>query len=84
MICKTTQSIEAHHLLKPWQGGRGMGMKAGDQNAVPLCATHHRELHHHGDEFYYFESRIGDRHAGKMLAMRLWLSSPFYRSTLDD
>jgi hypothetical protein len=27
-----------------------MGMKSGDNWAVPLCADHHGELHSYGDE----------------------------------
>jgi hypothetical protein len=27
-----------------------MGLRSGDDYAVPLCATHHRQLHAHGDE----------------------------------
>lgn len=31
-----------------------MGLKTGDQWAVPLCPTHHRELHQMGDETLWF------------------------------
>ena len=37
--------IQAHHLLKPWDGGRGMSMRANDKNTIPLCFKHHQELH---------------------------------------
>jgi len=44
-------NVQAHHLLKPYSGKRGMGMKASDNNAVPLCYSHHAELHDkNGDE----------------------------------
>jgi len=47
--------IQAHHLLRPWVGGRGMGMKADDRNAIPLCAYHHSVLHtQHGSESKFF------------------------------
>lgn len=55
-----------------------MGMKAGDQNAVPLCPRHHRELHMRGDEYVYFEDACGDQHAGKLKAMELWYKSPVW------
>jgi len=71
--------VEAHHLLKPWQGSRGMGMKAGDQNAVPLCPEHHRELHHYGDEYAYFEWACNDPQEGKLKGMELWFKSPAYK-----
>jgi hypothetical protein len=29
---------------------KGMGMKPGDEYAVPLCRAHHRELHDYGNE----------------------------------
>lgn len=79
MVCGIEGAIEAHHLLKPWQGPRGLALKAGDQNAVPLCPTHHRELHHYGDEFAYFEWVLQEPHAGKHRAMELWFKSPQYK-----
>lgn len=37
--------IQAHHLLKPYDGSRGLGMRANDRNVIPLCFKHHQELH---------------------------------------
>ena len=71
--------VEAHHLLKPWQGFRGTGLKAGDQNLMPLCPYHHRELHMRGDEMEYFNQEKGDRTFGKVTAMQLWFESPAYK-----
>ena len=71
--------IQAHHLLRPWSGKRGMGMKAGDENAIPLCAKHHRELHNRGDENAFFEECGYSPNYGKALAYGLWLGSPFYK-----
>lgn len=73
--------VEAHHLLRPWSGVRGMGMKAGDQNAIPLCPHHHRALHHAGNEERFFAEVTGDESFGRLLAMKLWYSSPHYRET---
>ena len=52
-----SNSIQAHHLLKPWDGVRGLSLKANDKNAIPLCVMHHSELHiKYGDEFKFFEN----------------------------
>jgi hypothetical protein len=47
LICgrKPTQT---HHLTFPQP--RALGRKSSDENAVPLCNLHHRELHERGDE----------------------------------
>lgn len=39
---------QAHHLMTSQPSA--MGLKSGDDQAVPLCPAHHRELHDHGDE----------------------------------
>lgn len=41
--CGATRDIEAHHT-----GRRGMGQKAADSTAVPLCRGCHRYFHDHG------------------------------------
>lgn len=79
-ICERV-GVEAHHLMRPWSGSRGMGMKAGDHNVIPLCPDHHRALHKAGNEEAYFLEIAGDETFGKSLAMRLWYSSPHYRET---
>lgn len=71
--------VQAHHLMRPWSGVRGMGMKAGDENAIPLCATHHSELHHRGDELAFFSESGYSPNYGKALAYGLWLASPYYK-----
>jgi hypothetical protein len=47
LICGRKQS-DPHHLryLQP----RALGRKASDEFAVPLCRSHHRAVHHAGDE----------------------------------
>ena len=37
--------IQAHHLLKPYDGERGMSMRSNDRNVIPLCYYHHAMLH---------------------------------------
>jgi hypothetical protein len=48
------QPCEAHHLrfVQP----RALGRKVSDEFAVPLCRTHHREVHRHGDEAAWWQS----------------------------
>jgi hypothetical protein len=41
LICGDPVTVEAHHP----RFGVGMGTKADDDDAVPLCGRHHRELH---------------------------------------
>lgn len=38
----------AHHLMTAQPSA--MGLKSGDDYAVPLCPEHHRQLHEHGNE----------------------------------
>ena len=76
-------SIQAHHLLRPWRGFRGVGIKAGDENLIPLCEFHHRKLHEHGDEENYFKLKTGSETFGREEAQRFWLKSPFYER-LDE
>lgn len=84
IVCGTDYEIEAHHLLKPWRGPRGMALKAGDENVVPLCAKHHRELHNNGNEYDFFEKATGRADNGQFYARLNWLGSPHYESLLDD
>lgn len=64
--------VEAHHLLKPWIGGRGMGMKADDRNVVPLCRYHHASLHDkYGNEFKFFKFHARPENYGQRMAIRL-------------
>jgi len=46
LVCR--RGAEAHHLQHV--GERGIGMKSGDNFAVPLCRTCHTELHRFGSE----------------------------------
>jgi len=65
--------IQAHHLLKPWDGERGMGMKSNDKNVIPLCYKHHDILHRQfGNEYKFFEHYLGDEEYGKKLAQTLY------------
>ena len=49
--------VQAHHLLKPYVGTRGMSMKADVRNVIPLCLHHHHLLHSKfGSEKALFEN----------------------------
>lgn len=71
--------LHAHHLLRPWSGTRGMGMKAGDENCVPLCMGHHTALHLRGNENEFFEEMVGSPEYGRQIAQGLWENSPAHR-----
>jgi hypothetical protein len=61
------QPAEPHHLrfVQP----RALGRKVSDEYAVPLCRTHHREVHRRGDEAAWWASAGIDALA---VANRLW------------
>ncbi len=64
---------QAHHLLRPWDGVRGMGMKSSDRNVIPLCMHHHNLLHtKYGSEKSFFEAYKLTEDIGKVLARNLW------------
>jgi hypothetical protein len=44
---------DAHHVK--YAQARALGRKVSDEFAVPLCRTHHRELHRRGDERIWWQ-----------------------------
>jgi hypothetical protein len=58
---------DAHHLKFAQQ--RALGRKVSDEFTVPLCRTHHRELHQRGDELTWWQERNVDP---LDTAQRLW------------
>lgn len=65
--------IQVHHLLKPSDGKRGWGLKAGDDQVIPLCMFHHQELHtKFGDEFKFFKHYGMKETAGQEYAKELY------------
>jgi len=48
-VCFAHPRNEAHH-LKEGTGERGMGVRATDKHAVPLCRTHHQEIEDAGSK----------------------------------
>jgi hypothetical protein len=61
------QPSDPHHLR--FAQPRALGRKVSDEYAVPLCRTHHREAHRHGDEVAWWKSAGIDPVA---VAHRLW------------
>jgi ERF superfamily len=61
------QPSDAHHLrfMQP----RAIGRRVSDEFAVPLCRTHHRAVHRHGDEVAWWKSGGIDP---AVIAERLW------------
>lgn len=75
---KCQSPLQAHHLLKPFDGIKGMGRKSNDKNLVPLCLYHHTELHTMGSETKFSQKYFGDSESLKVLAQQFWLKSPYY------
>jgi|TARA_R110000751_G_scaffold9848_4_gene36265 hypothetical protein len=66
-------NVQAHHLLKPYYGVRGMGMRASDNNSVPLCYTHHAQLHDsHGNEDLFWKLFRLTEDYGREIAEKYW------------
>ncbi|HEY0218250.1 MAG TPA: Rad52/Rad22 family DNA repair protein, partial [Afipia sp.] len=53
LICGR-QPTQAHHLR--FAQRHGLGHKVSDEFTVPLCVTHHDQLHRHGDEQAFWTS----------------------------
>jgi hypothetical protein len=58
---------DPHHLR--FAQVRALGRKVSDEFAVPLCRTHHRELHRSGNEFRWLEATGIDP---LKIARKLW------------
>jgi ERF superfamily len=66
LICARRPS-DAHHLR--FAQPRALGRRVSDECVVPLCRSHHRALHRHGDEAAWWESNKVDPVAA---AHELW------------
>lgn len=69
LICARSP-VDAHHLR--FTQPRAMGLKVSDEFTVPLCRTHHRDIHSFGDEVAWWERRAIDPVA---TARMLWVST---------
>ena len=71
MSCKG--AIQVHHLLKPSDGKRGWGLKAGDNQVIPLCMFHHAQLHtKFGNEIKFLKHYGFKETAAQEYAKQLW------------
>jgi hypothetical protein len=69
LVCGRRPS-DAHHLR--FAQSRALGRRVSDEFTVPLCRTHHREIHRCGDEAAWWQNtRIGPLAA----ARTLWLET---------
>jgi hypothetical protein len=66
LICARRPS-DAHHLR--FAQPRALGRRVSDEFTVPLCRSHHRALHRHGDEAAWWESNKVD---AVVAAHELW------------
>src|SRR5215472_3404004 len=69
LICGRRPS-DPHHLRLAQS--RALGRKVSDEFTVPLCRTHHREIHHCGDESSWWRNTGVDPLAA---ARALWLET---------
>lgn len=69
LICGR-QPADAHHVQ--FAQPRAIGLKVSDEYTVPLCRTHHRELHQAGNEKAWWEKR---NLQPLEVAERLWTES---------
>jgi hypothetical protein len=66
LICGRRPS-DAHHLR--FAQPRALGRRVSDEYTVPLCRSHHRALHRHGDEAGWWKAHKVDP---IMVARELW------------
>jgi hypothetical protein len=66
LICGR-RPCDAHHLR--FAQPRAIGRRVSDEHAVPLCRSHHRALHRHGDEPAWWEANKVDP---MVVARELW------------
>jgi ERF superfamily protein len=72
LVCKQTPS-DPHHLR--FAQPRALGRKVSDEFTVPLCRTHHQDLHRHGNEkAWWADMQI----APLPIAKQLWDASPIH------
>ena len=69
LICGR-QPSDAHHLR--FAQSRALGRKVSDEFTVPLCRTHHREVHRCGDEGAWWQNTgIGPLAVARTLGLKL-------------
>ena len=77
-------NIEAHHLLQPSTGYRG-GVKAGDDECIPLCRKHHALLHtKYGTDKLFLQNYGLPEDYARIQAKNLYQARQFYQEIDDD
>jgi hypothetical protein len=76
LVCGRAPS-DPHHLR--FAQPRALGRQVSDQFTVPLCRTHHRELHRRGDETAWWQTVKIDPIP---LALKLWQERQFDRTDI--
>jgi ERF superfamily protein/uncharacterized protein DUF968 len=72
LVCRQTPS-DPHHMK--FAQPRALGRKVSDEFTVPLCRTHHQDLHRHGNEkAWWADMQI----APLPVAKQLWDASPIH------
>ncbi|MBW5436118.1 DUF968 domain-containing protein [Bradyrhizobium canariense] len=72
LVCQQTPS-DPHHLK--FAQPRSLGRKVSDEFMVPLCRTHHQDLHRHGNERAWWANM---QIAPLPVAQDLWSASPVH------
>ncbi len=72
LICKRSP-CDAHHLK--FAQSRALGRKVSDEFTVPLCRSHHSDLHRHGNEKGWWANFQVEPLA---IAKELWRTSPVH------
>src|SRR6266404_3618336 len=69
-IKRERSPADAHHLR--FTQPRAMGRKVSDEFTVPLCRTHHRDVHRYGDEVAWWSKKAIDPVG---ISRKLWVST---------
>jgi hypothetical protein len=77
LICKAWP-CDAHHLK--FAQARSLSMKVSDEFTVPLCRSHHQELHRHGNEAAWWANV---QVAPLEVAKRLWETTSSNQASAD-